>query len=136
MHASCKAFNVFPPDNVTFSFRSGSGSFLDVNYALESQLNSSNETYDVTAKLIIMANEKISFPEKKQRASEALNSMKLTVSDAIRLLMLRIVDEHRLPFEIKVPSQSSRIALAEIAAGKTKNFDSIDDLMADLHSED
>ena len=56
MHASCKAFNVFPPDNVTFSFRSGSGSFLDVNYALESQLNSSNETYDVTAKLIIMAN--------------------------------------------------------------------------------
>lgn len=30
----------------------------------------------------------------------------LSVSDAIRLLMLRIADEHRLPFEIKAPNAS------------------------------
>jgi antitoxin component of RelBE/YafQ-DinJ toxin-antitoxin module len=28
----------------------------------------------------------------------------LSISDAIRLLMLRVADERRLPFEIKVPS--------------------------------
>ena len=54
--------------------------------------------------------------ETKARASDALAAMGLSVSDAIRLLMLRIADEHRLPFEIKAPSASSRQALAEIEA--------------------
>jgi len=72
----------------------------------------------------------------KARASDALAAMGLSVSDAIRLLMLRIADEHRLPFEIKVPSANSRQALAEIHAGKSKRFATVDDLMADLHADD
>jgi len=40
----------------------------------------------------------------KERAAEALGAMGLSISDAIRLLMLRVADERRLPFEIKVPS--------------------------------
>lgn len=40
----------------------------------------------------------------KERAAEALEAMGLSISDAIRLLMLRVADERRLPFEIKVPS--------------------------------
>lgn len=40
----------------------------------------------------------------KERATAALDAMGLSVSDAIRLLMLRVADERRLPFEIKVPS--------------------------------
>ena len=40
----------------------------------------------------------------KERATEALAAMSLSISDAIRLLMLRVADERRLPFEIKVPS--------------------------------
>lgn len=39
----------------------------------------------------------------KERATAALEAMGLSVSDAIRLLMLRIADERRLPFEIKAP---------------------------------
>ncbi len=74
--------------------------------------------------------------ETKARASEALAAMGLSVSDAIRLLMLRIADEHRLPFEIKAPSASSRQALAEIEAGKVQRFATVDDLMADLHADD
>ena len=74
--------------------------------------------------------------ETKARASDALAAMGLSVSDAIRLLMLRIADEHRLPFEIKAPSAGSREALAEIHAGKTQRFASVDDLMADLHADD
>jgi len=57
--------------------------------------------------------------ETKARASDALAAMGLSVSDAIRLLMLRIADEHRLPFEIKAPSASSRQALAEIEAERS-----------------
>jgi DNA-damage-inducible protein J len=50
--------------------------------------------------------------------------------------MLRIADEHRLPFEVKAPSKSSRQALAEIKAGKVKSFATVGDLMADLHADD
>lgn len=72
----------------------------------------------------------------KARASDALAAMGLSVSDAIRLLMLRIADEHRLPFEIKAPSASSRQALAEIKAGQVQHFATVDELMADLHADD
>lgn len=72
----------------------------------------------------------------KERAADALEAMGLSISDAIRLLMLRVADERRLPFEIKVPSKSSRKALAEIDAGKVERFATVDDLMADLHADD
>ncbi|MFA7243636.1 MAG: type II toxin-antitoxin system RelB/DinJ family antitoxin [Sulfuricellaceae bacterium] len=72
----------------------------------------------------------------KERAADALEAMGLSISDAIRLLMLRIADERRLPFEVKAPSKSSRKALAEIAAGKVKTFATVDDLMADLNADD
>ena len=72
----------------------------------------------------------------KERAADALESMGLSISDAIRLLMLRIADERRLPFEVKVPNATTREAMAELEAGKGKSFASIDALMADLHEDD
>ena len=72
----------------------------------------------------------------KERAAAALDAMGLSVSDAIRLLMLRVADERRLPFEVKAPSKSSRQALAEIEAGKVERFATVGDLMADLHADD
>src|SRR3546814_1058672 len=44
----------------------------------------------------------------KERATAALGAMGLSISDAIRLLMLRIADERRLPFEVKVPNAATR----------------------------
>jgi DNA-damage-inducible protein J len=72
----------------------------------------------------------------KERAAEALEAMGLTISDAIRLLMLRVADERRLPFDVKVPSATTRKAVAELESGKGKTFASVDDLMADLHADD
>ena len=72
----------------------------------------------------------------KKRATDALEAMGLSVSDAIRLLMLRIADERRLPFEVKVPSATTREAIAELEAGKGKSFKSVKALMADLHADD
>jgi DNA-damage-inducible protein J len=72
----------------------------------------------------------------KERAADALGSMGLSISDAIRLLMLRIADERRLPFEVKVPNATTREAMAELEAGQGKSFASIDALMADLHEDD
>ena len=72
----------------------------------------------------------------KEHASEALAAMGLSVSDAIRLLMLRIAEERRLPFEVKAPNATTRKAIAELEAGKGKRFASVDALMADLHAGD
>ncbi|MDT7928087.1 type II toxin-antitoxin system RelB/DinJ family antitoxin [Tepidimonas sp.] len=57
-------------------------------------------------------------PNTKQRAADALAAMGLSVSDAIRLLMLRIADERRLPFDVRVPNATTREAIAELEAGK------------------
>lgn len=72
----------------------------------------------------------------KQRAARALEAMGLSISDAIRLLMLRIADEHRLPFDVKVPNATTKKAIAELEAGKGKKFAGVDGLMADLHADD
>jgi DNA-damage-inducible protein J len=62
--------------------------------------------------------------------------MGLSISDAIRLLMLRVADERRLPFEVKAPNAKTRKAIAELEARKGKRFESVEALMADLHSDD
>ena len=72
----------------------------------------------------------------KERAAQALEAMGLSISDAIRLLMLRIADERRLPFELKVPNPTTRQAIAELEAGKGQRFVSVEELMADLHAGD
>ncbi|MDR3722979.1 MAG: type II toxin-antitoxin system RelB/DinJ family antitoxin [Terracidiphilus sp.] len=74
--------------------------------------------------------------ETKERATDALEAMGLSVSDAIRLLMLRIADEKRLPFEVRVPNAVTRRARTELEAGKGKRFKSVKGLMADLHADD
>jgi len=71
----------------------------------------------------------------KERATAALESMGLSVSDAIRLLMLRIADEHRLPFEVKATNIRTRKAIAELEAGKGKKSPSADALLSDLRAD-
>jgi DNA-damage-inducible protein J len=60
----------------------------------------------------------------------------LSISNAIRLLMCRVADERRLPFEVRVPNATTREAMAELEAGKGKRFRSVEALMADLHEDD
>jgi DNA-damage-inducible protein J len=72
----------------------------------------------------------------KERAVAALAAMGLSVSDAIRLLMFRVADEQRLPFEVKVPNAETRRAMAELEAGGGKSFESVEALMADLDADD
>lgn len=72
----------------------------------------------------------------KERAADALESMGLSISDAIRLLMLRVADEQRLPFEVRVPNRTTRKAIAELESGNGKLFRSVKALMDDLHAND
>lgn len=68
----------------------------------------------------------------KKRATVALAAMGLSVSDAIRLLMLRVADEQRLPFDLKVPNAATRKAMAELEARKGKRYRNAKALFEDL----
>ena len=72
----------------------------------------------------------------QMRAADPLAAMDLFISDAIRLLMLRLADERCLPFEVKTPNPTASKAVADLEAGKVKRFASVDALMADLHADD
>ncbi len=68
----------------------------------------------------------------KTRATEALQAMGLSVSDAIRLMLLRVAEEKRLPFTVQVPNASTAKAMEELDEGKGKRFESAEELFQDL----
>lgn len=70
--------------------------------------------------------------ETKARATAALEAMGLSVSDAIRLLLLRVAAEQRLPFTVQVPNAATTKAMDELEAGRGQRFVSADDLFQDL----
>ncbi len=72
----------------------------------------------------------------KEEASVVLAAMGLTVSDAFRLLLTRIAKEKALPFEPLVPNEETIEAMREARRGGLPRFETIDDLMADLHAKD
>lgn len=72
----------------------------------------------------------------KMAATAALEEMGLSVSDAIRLLMFRVADERRLPFEIKAPNEKTLKAMAELKAGKGKRHKSVKSFMKAMNEDD
>jgi DNA-damage-inducible protein J len=72
----------------------------------------------------------------KEEATEVLGKMGLSVSDAIRMLMIRIAKEKALPFDVKVPNEETRAAMRELENGGGKAFKTVAELMADLHEDD
>lgn len=67
----------------------------------------------------------------KARATEALQAMGLSVSDAIRLL-LRVADEKRLPFAVQVPHPTTVKSMKELDEGKGQRFGNAEELFRDL----
>lgn len=71
----------------------------------------------------------------KAQAAETLASMGLTVSDAIRVFLTRVVADKQLPFEIKAPNATSRAAIteaSELIKSRRARFASADALIDDI----
>lgn len=61
--------------------------------------------------------------------------MGLTVSDAVRVFLTRIVADKGLPFALKAPSEASRVAIAEadqIVRSRRARFATADTLLDGL----
>ncbi len=72
----------------------------------------------------------------KDDATTVLASIGLTVSDAFRLMMVRIATEKRLPFEPLVPNAETIEAMKAARRGEVVTVGSVEGLMADLHADD
>ena len=68
----------------------------------------------------------------KARAMKALQAMGLSMSDAIRLLLLRVANEQRMPFTVQVPRPATIKAMKELEKGKGQRLDNAEDLYQDL----
>lgn len=62
--------------------------------------------------------------------------MGLSISDAIRLLLVSIVEERRFPFLEKMPNATTLRAIEELEAGKEHRCDSVNEMMAVLNTDD
>jgi len=71
----------------------------------------------------------------KEQATQALTAMGLSMSDAVRLFLRRVVVDQAFPLELKVPNAETRAAMEEsraMMASRRTGFASADELFADL----
>ena len=74
--------------------------------------------------------------EIKSEAEAVLASIGLTVSDAFRMMMMRIAKEKALPFEPLIPNEETIEAMRAARRGELVVAGSIDDLFEKLNAED
>ncbi len=71
----------------------------------------------------------------KAQATETLAAMGLSVSDAVRVFLMRVIAEQQMPFALKVPNAATRAAMAEaneIARTRRARFGTATELFDDL----
>ena len=71
----------------------------------------------------------------KEQATQALTAMGLSMSDAVRLFLRRVVIDQAFPLELKVPNARTRAAMDEsraMMALRHARFATSDALFADL----
>lgn len=74
--------------------------------------------------------------ETKNNAAAVLGAIGLTVSDAIRLMLVRTATENVIPFDPFVPNDETIEAMEAARRGDLVHVGSVDELMADLDADD
>lgn len=71
----------------------------------------------------------------KTQATETLSAMGLSISDAVRVFLMRVVADKQIPFALKIPNAETRAAMLEadeIARAHRARFDTATELFDDL----
>lgn len=84
-----------------------------------------------TTTLHVRVDEKV-----KEKATKALAAMGLSVSDAVRILLVRVAAEKALPFEVRVPNRRTLAAMEAGERGKVSRATTVAAMMADLNADD
>jgi DNA-damage-inducible protein J len=74
-------------------------------------------------------------PELKRRVQKILNSLNLTMSEAISLYLTQVTLHRGIPFDIKIPNELTAKTLEKAEKGIGLNeVSSVDELFRDLNS--
>ncbi len=68
----------------------------------------------------------------KNQAAKTLAAMGMSVSDAVRIMLIRVAAENALPFEVRVPNAVSVKAMRSADRGQGKRYKSTAALIKDL----
>jgi DNA-damage-inducible protein J len=80
-----------------------------------------------TAMVHVRVDEKI-----KEEASATLAKMGLSISDAVRMMLVRVAAEKALPFEVRLPNATTVNAMRSADKKQGKRFRSAEALFEDL----
>ncbi len=65
----------------------------------------------------------------KMEATTVLAAMGLTISDAIRLMLIKVAHDHELPFDPFIPNIETIAAMEEARTGQLQSAETIDKFM-------
>jgi len=68
----------------------------------------------------------------KEKAAKTLATMGISVSDAVRMMLVRVAAEKALPFEVRVPNAATAKAMQAADKRLGKRFKTADALFKDL----
>jgi DNA-damage-inducible protein J len=74
-------------------------------------------------------------PALKKEATQVLAQIGLSVSDAIRLMLVRVAAEGAMPFDVKVPNAETRAAMREHGTTILRRYKSPEALFASLDED-
>lgn len=84
-----------------------------------------------TATVHIRVDEKV-----KEKATKTLAAMGMSVSDVVRILLVRVATEKALPFEVRVPNRKTLAAMEAGERGEVSRATSVSAMMAELNEND
>jgi len=65
----------------------------------------------------------------KEEASAVLEAMGLTISDAIRIMLIKVAHDHKLPFDPFLPNSETVDAMEEARLGHLQTAETIEQFM-------
>jgi DNA-damage-inducible protein J len=71
----------------------------------------------------------------KEEAAAIFQAMGLTISDAVRMMLMRTVADRTLPFDPLVPNETTIEAMKAARRGELVAADGVEALLAELHAD-
>lgn len=73
-------------------------------------------------------------PDVKKQAKRILDTLGISMSEAIGAYLRQIVLRKGIPFELKIPNEATIQAVEQLETGKGSTFENIDEFLKDLES--
>ena len=71
----------------------------------------------------------------KEEANLLAKSMGITLSDVVRMFLVKFVNEQKIPFEVSIPNRQTIKAIKDVEKGHTVKVKSLSSLIEEIDKE-